>query len=73
MLSVVCQTYMQASSEIHDFSMTAREETINLAFQALSQSEGKNQPAVIGFVDLDSVEITLRLLRPHYNTMKINA
>ena len=73
-LSVVFQNYMNASMDIHDRSIADREDTIRFAFQALNTSYHVDKPPVVNHVvDTDSVQRTLRLLRPHYNAMKIHA
>lgn len=66
-LSVVFQTYVQAKSEINENSMTVREEAIRHSFEALQNPEGEEKK-----VETESIRKTLRLLRPHYNEMKIN-
>lgn len=73
-LSVVFQTYLHASTEIHERSITDRENTIRFAFQALNASYNEDhQHLADHVVDTESVQQTLRLLRPHYNAMKIHA
>mmetsp|Transcript_7744 Transcript_7744/g.21572 ORF Transcript_7744/g.21572 Transcript_7744/m.21572 type:complete len:1190 (+) Transcript_7744:283-3852(+) len=66
-LSVVFSTYIQAAAEIHERSSTDREDAIQMAFVALQQKTKRN------LVDISLVRDTLRILRPHYNAMKINA
>jgi hypothetical protein len=70
-LSVVFQTYIQASTDIHERSVTEREETIRLAFLALQgpqDDEGGTKR-----VQTELIRDTLHIVRPHYNAMKINA
>ena len=66
-LSVVFSTYVQAAADIHERSSTDREDAIQMAFVALQQQSKRN------VVDISLVRDTLRILRPHYNAMKINA
>ena len=66
-LSVVFSTYIQAASEIHERASGDREDSIQMAFVALQRKERRN------VVDVDLLRETLRILRPHYNAMKINA
>lgn len=73
-LSVVFQTYLHASTEIHERSITDRENTIRFAFHALTAPyKEDHQQVTTHVVDTESVQQTLRLLRPHYNAMKIHA
>lgn len=73
-LSVVFQTYMQASTKIHDCSITDREDAIRFAFQALLNATYDEDDSVVNdVIDTESVQRTLRLLRPHYNAMKVHA
>ena len=66
-LSVVLSTYVQAAAEIHERSSGDREDAIQLAFVALQQQQKQN------VVEVGLLRETLRILRPHYNAMKINA
>lgn len=71
-LSVVFQTYIQAAAVIHERNASDREDSVYLAFTALlkeDQAQAENEL----FVDVRAVRQTLRLLRPHYSSMKINA
>jgi len=75
-LSVVFQTYVQASADIHDRSMTDREDSMRLAFLALESiptdpEEHHHHKEQV--VTMEHVRKTLKQLRPHYNAMKINA
>jgi len=88
-LSVVFQTYIQAATEIHDRSVTDREDGLQLAFMALQQqdqlairirenrrsaSEGdRERKALAGGIPMYLVREVLEDLRPHYSVMKINA
>lgn len=70
-LSVVFQTYIQASTEIHDRSISDREESIRLAFIALQ--DPADQEGAVRKVRTESLRKVLQVIRPHYNAMKINA
>ena len=70
-LSVVFQTYIQASTEIQERSSTEREEAIRLAFLSLQDPDDKE--GAVRRVQTHNIRKTLRLVRPHYNAMKINA
>ncbi|CAB9517978.1 Two pore calcium channel protein [Seminavis robusta] len=88
-LSVVFQTYIQAASEIHDRSVTDRENALQLAYTALTkqhqQDARKRKGALQKSQTEDSqlsqqpgipmylVREALESLRPHYSTPKINA
>lgn len=76
-LSVVFQTYIQAAAEIHQRNATDREDSVHLAFMALLQDEHHESSHELGsnesLVDVELVRDTLRIMRPHYNTLKINA
>lgn len=66
-LSVVFQTYIQAATEIHERSVSDREDAVRLAFLALmkdSQAE---------YVSTSSVKKCLQVVRPHYNSLKLKA
>lgn len=76
-LSVVFQTYIQAAAEIHELNASDREDAVHFAFLALLRDEqshnyGKDSD-VSNLVRIRDVRHVLRLLRPHYSTMKINA
>ncbi len=69
---------MQASADIHDRSMTDREDSMRLAFLALesipvADLEELNHHKRNQVVSMDHVRKTLMQLRPHYNAMKIAA
>ena len=68
-LSVVFQTYIQAASEIHDRNASDREDAVQLAYFALQRKGGTKNTVVY----VQDVRQVLRLIRPHYNAMKINA
>jgi hypothetical protein len=70
-LSVVFQTYIQASTEIHERSISEREESIRLAFVAVQ--DPADQEGAVRRGRTESMRKVLRILRPHYNAMKINA
>ena len=77
-LSVVFQTYIQAASDIHERNASDKEDAVYLAFLALLNGDQKattsrttNTENV--YVDIRSVRQTLKILRPHYSSMKINA
>lgn len=75
-LSVVFQTYIQASTEIHERSILDREEAIELAFdslQSVSDIEFDEEEEYGRLVGLAILEKVLRKMRPHYNAMKIHA
>jgi hypothetical protein len=80
-LSVVFQTYIQAAQEIHERNSSDREDAVHLAFQALCQNDADvKEDGELGtkdiekrHVSIDDVRETLCLMRPHYNSMKINA
>jgi len=76
-LSVVFQTYIQAAAEIHQRNASDREDSVHLAFMALLQDEHHETSHENGtnesLVDVELVRDTLRIMRPHYNTLKINA
>jgi hypothetical protein len=79
-LSVVFSSYIQAAGEIHERTVVDREDAVQLAYLALQQQQQqktKGQPVVLedklNVVDISLVGETLRLVRPHYNAMKINA
>jgi len=75
-LSVVFQTYIQAAGEIHQRNASDREDAVHLAFLALLQEERDGEQELAqneSLVDVELVRDTLRLMRPHYNTLKINA
>ena len=65
-LSVVFQTYMQASAHIHERSAWYREEATRLAFVALTRN-GETETISVG-----SVRKTLQVVRPHYSNMKVS-
>jgi hypothetical protein len=78
-LSVVFSSYIQAAGEIHERTVVDREDAVHFAYLALQQQQQKTkgQPSVqedkLNVVDISLVGETLRLVRPHYNAMKINA
>jgi Ion transport protein len=74
-LSVVFQTYIQAAAEIHERNASDREDAVYLAFKALLNEEqpGNSEGRDENLVDVRAVRATLRLLRPHYSAMKVNA
>lgn len=73
-LSVVFQTYVQASAIIHERSIAHREESLRFAFVCLQEDfPDDDTVGVLRRVRTGSIRKTLRLLRPHYNAMKINA
>jgi hypothetical protein len=77
-LSVVFQTYIQAASDIHERNASDKEDAVYLAFLALLNGDQKATPSRLTnseslYVDIRSVRQTLKILRPHYNSMKINA
>lgn len=65
-LSVVFQTYMQASADIHERTLWYREEATRLAFLALAKN-GETETISVG-----SVRKTLQMVRPHYSNMKVS-
>lgn len=71
-LSVVFQTYVQAASEIHERSVSDREDAVQLAYLALKQQHSSQQPRS-SHIGVDRVREVLQKLRPHYNALKINA
>eukprot|EP00548_Thalassiothrix_antarctica_P004586 CAMPEP_0194139512 /NCGR_PEP_ID=MMETSP0152-20130528/9144_1 /TAXON_ID=1049557 /ORGANISM="Thalassiothrix antarctica, Strain L6-D1" /LENGTH=711 /DNA_ID=CAMNT_0038837375 /DNA_START=519 /DNA_END=2654 /DNA_ORIENTATION=- len=66
-LSVVFQTYVQASTEIHERTLTEREETIQLCFMSLQGLKSSKSQ-----VDIESIQQVLQYVRPYYDEMKIN-
>lgn len=64
-LSVVFQTYMQASADIHERSAWYREEATRLAFLALTKN-GEKETISVG-----NVRKSLQVVRPHYSNMKV--
>jgi hypothetical protein len=66
----VFQTYVQASADIHDRSMTDREDSMRLAFLALESIPSTDEKAQV--VQMEHVRKTLQRLRPHYDELKIN-
>lgn len=76
-LSVVFQTYIQAAADIHERNASDREDSVYLAFVALLKEDRTQNPSkgveTENLVDVRAVRQTLRLLRPHYSSMKINA
>ena len=73
-LSVVFQTYVQASTEVHTMSVAYREETLRLSFEALRETthlqNGDSTPVV---VQTSMVRRVIEKIRPHYSILKINA
>jgi hypothetical protein len=72
-LSVVFQTYVQASAIIHERSIAHREESLRFAFVCLQEDPDDNNEGAVPKVRTGAVRKTLCHLRPHYNSMKINA
>ena len=77
-LSVVFQTYIQAASDIHERNASDKEDAVYLAFLALLNRDQKSTSSRATnsedmYVDIRSVRQTLKILRPHYSSMKINA
>jgi hypothetical protein len=79
-LSVVFQVFVQSANEVHHRSSSDKEESIRLAFYALAlATNNKHDDDVIpnsgwppnALVDSRLVFETLRLLRPHYNGLKL--
>ncbi len=66
-LSVVFQTYVQSITEIHERSASDREDAIRLSFLALRR---KDQ---LDYLGISSVRQCLKVIRPHYNTLKMKA
>lgn len=64
-LSVVFQTYIQASTDVDALSMENQEETLRLSFAVLQTADGT--------VPHRMVRKSLQFLRPHYPEIKINA
>lgn len=64
-LSVVFQTYIQASKEVDALSLEHREEALRLSFAVLQGPEGK--------MSNHMVRHAVQNLRPHYADAKINA
>lgn len=65
-LSVVFSTYIHAASDIHERSLSVREEAIRRAFLALRRDD------VSEYISASSIRKTLQLVRPHYSTMKVS-
>jgi two pore calcium channel protein len=79
-LSVVFSSYIQAASEIYERSSADREDAVQLAYLALQEQQQQKtkgqsfaQEDKLNVVDISLVGETLRLVRPHYSAMKINA
>ena len=64
-LSVVFSTYIQAAAEIHERSVTAREDAIRMSFLALVRDDQTDS------INTAGVRKTLQLVRPHYSGMKV--
>jgi hypothetical protein len=65
-LSVVFQTYIQATTDIHERSTWDREEAIRLAFLALVKNGETDH------ISAGSVRKALQVVRPHYSNMKVS-
>mmetsp|Transcript_7243 Transcript_7243/g.17642 ORF Transcript_7243/g.17642 Transcript_7243/m.17642 type:complete len:381 (-) Transcript_7243:2072-3214(-) len=66
-LSVVFQTYIQAMAEIHERSVSDREDAVRLAFLALIKEPHAD------YISTSSVKKCLQVVRPHYNSLKLKA
>ncbi len=66
-LSVVFQTYIQAVTDIHARAVSDRDDAIRLAFLALLK-DGQSD-----YISTSSVRKCLQVVRPHYNSLKLNA
>lgn len=66
-LSVVFQTYIQAVTDIHARTVSDRDDAIRLAFLALIK-DGHSD-----YISTSSVRKCLQVVRPHYNSLKLNA
>eukprot|EP00536_Pseudo-nitzschia_multiseries_P010321 jgi/Psemu1/202884/e_gw1.309.2.1 len=66
-LSVVFQTYIQAITDIHERTASDRNDAIRLAFLALLKDGQSN------YISTSSVRKCLQVVRPHYNSLKMNA
>ena len=66
-LSVVFQTYIQAVTDIHARTVSDRDDAIRLAFLALIK-DGHSD-----YISTSSVRKCLHVVRPHYNSLKLNA
>lgn len=78
-LSVVFQVFIQSATEIHRRSNSCKEESLQLAFLALTSTKNStnndnNQLPLDNnaLVDTRLICETLRLLRPHYSQQKLN-
>jgi hypothetical protein len=78
-LSVVFQVFIQSATEIHRRSNSCKEESLHLAFLAVtsirnSTNNDNNQLPLDNnaLVDTRLICETLRLLRPHYSQQKLN-
>jgi hypothetical protein len=78
-LSVVFQVFIQSATEIHRRSNSCKEESLQLAFLALTSTRNStntniNQlpPHNNALVDTRLICEMLRLLRPHYSQQKLN-
>ena len=69
-LSVVFQTFIQATTDIHDRSLNDREDALRLAFVALEETNHQTGHDVVPVSSLTDV---LQKLRPHYSEFKIVA
>ena len=80
-LSVVFQVFIQSATEVHRQSATDKENSLKLAFLALTSARGnasktlgdKNfSPDKNALVDVRLICEAFRLLRPHYGQQKLN-
>jgi hypothetical protein len=74
-LCLVFQTYIQASTKIHDLATKNREETLRLSYQALqdSSSSDDEEDSVAAVIWTKQVCRVIEKLRPHYSPLKLNA
>ncbi len=69
-LSVVFQIYIQAMKLIRERALTDRQEALNLAFLAL-RGRDETEGSDANLVDVKHIRKTLKILRPHYNDVKV--
>ena len=73
-LAVVFQKYINAASDLRSRSAADREDSMKLAFLSLRLYQNHlSLTTSEGTVSMFLVRETLKILRPHYNPMKINA
>lgn len=73
-LGVVFETHIEAAADVRRRSAGDREDCLKLAFLSLRRYQNKlAMDSTDGTISIFLVRETLKLIRPHYNAMKINA